>query len=170
MTQMKEDPVMELQQAHEYWKELYINGAFDPSWADGVNSNLVRNHMLYYKSKIEEQYSLEQKPAIYYESLPEEVNNDYMAKREEILNRAVSLYGKCSQKKEVNDLLSAEEYMSEKEVDKLKIRIEINRIHGLKNAILKEDYVEMRNLSWNAEERIQEIMQAHEKLINRQHQ
>ena len=38
----------------EDWKYINEHGCNDPSWPDGSNMNLVRNHILYYRVKIEE--------------------------------------------------------------------------------------------------------------------
>lgn len=34
------------------WDNMYKNSCRDPFWADGVNLNLIRNHILYYKGEI----------------------------------------------------------------------------------------------------------------------
>lgn len=36
------------------WIKINENGCNDPFWADGVNMNLLRNHILYAKRKISE--------------------------------------------------------------------------------------------------------------------
>ncbi len=163
----KEDPVKELEKAHRHWEDIYENGCFDPSWPDGTNLNLVRNHMFYYQRKIEELYGDSEKPAVYYEEVPDKVNEDYMARKDEIIQRAAEFYVKCSKMQEVQDLLQVADYLSEKDMSQLNIAIDINRCKSLEKAIVEDDYVTMRNLSWNAEERIQEIKEAHERLINR---
>ncbi len=35
---------------HEFavWNEIAQNGCSDPSWPDGVNMNLIRNHIIYF--------------------------------------------------------------------------------------------------------------------------
>jgi hypothetical protein len=35
------------------WKEIAENGCNDPGWPDGVNLNLVRNHIIYDKREIQ---------------------------------------------------------------------------------------------------------------------
>lgn len=163
----KEDPVKELEKAHRHWEDIYENSCFDPSWPDGTNLNLVRNHMFYYQRKIEELYGDSEKPAVYYEEVPDKVSEDYMARKDEIIQRAAEFYVKCSKMQEVQDLLQAADYLSEKDMSQLNIAIDINRCKSLEKAIVDDDYVTMRNLSWNAEERIQEIKEAHERLMNR---
>lgn len=166
----REDPVKELEQAHEHWLDLYKNGGYDPFWPDGTNLNLVRNHMIYYKRQIEEQYGVKEKPAIYYRALPDKVDNQYMAKKDEILQKAKSLYHMLTQMPEAYDLKTAKQYMGNKELQDLNILNAIKDIVGLEEAIAEEDYVRMRGLSWNIDERIEEVKTAHELLMNRQHQ
>ena len=36
----------------EKWKSCAENGCSDPLWSDGVNMNLLRNHIIYYKKQI----------------------------------------------------------------------------------------------------------------------
>lgn len=36
------------------WKKIFDEGCSDPSYPDGVNINLVRNHILYYKNQVEQ--------------------------------------------------------------------------------------------------------------------
>lgn len=166
----KEDPVKELEKAHKHWKDLYENGCYDPSWADGVNLNLVRNHMLNYQKEIENLYSNKEKPSVYFEEIPEEVNDDYMARKDEILKKAISLCDMYCELKEVQDVLSAEEYLSKKEFNDLHIQIDVNCVRGLKQAIHKQDYVEMRCISRNFEENIHRILEVHEQIMNKQHE
>lgn len=44
------------------WEELSLHGCSDPQWPDGVNMNLVRNHIIYYQQLLAEyddgQYSM----------------------------------------------------------------------------------------------------------------
>ncbi|MCR0328075.1 hypothetical protein MKA58_11795 [[Clostridium] innocuum] len=164
-----EDPVKELEKAHQHWKDIYENGCFDPSWSDGVNLNLVRNHMFYYQRIIEGIYGDGEKPSIYYAKIPDKVDMDYMARKDEILERAADFYTQCSKMQEIQDLLLASDYLSEKEISELRIGMTVCRYRQLGKAILENDYVKMRNLSWNAEERLQDIQSVHERLMNRSH-
>ena len=85
MIQTAEDKVKEYRQCiHreiEHWKDINQNGCNDPFWSDGYNMNLVRNHIIYYQSKIREACTENQLPLPeeYYLSLPPEVDNNYMA-------------------------------------------------------------------------------------------
>lgn len=167
---MKEDPVKELKDAYEHWNDLFENGCYDPTWEDGVNLNLIRNHMIYYKKQIEEQYNEHEKPDIYYRELPKEVEATYMARKEEILQDAMDVYKALSGMPMMRDLMMAKQYMTEEELQELHIAGDIHHITGLKEAIDKEDYVRMRTLSSNLSDRMEEVKEAHERLMNRQYQ
>lgn len=65
----------------ELWEDISKNGCSDPFWQDGINMNLVRNHILYDKRKIleicrENDIAL---PSEYFFPTPPEVDNSYMA-------------------------------------------------------------------------------------------
>lgn len=79
------------------WDHLFKNGGQDPFWPDGMNLGLVRNHVLSDKRRIEELVEADQEelslfgvsyPDIYYRETPPEVPKDYMAKADEIRQRA----------------------------------------------------------------------------------
>lgn len=63
------------------WISISKNGCSDPSWTDGCNMNLVRNHILYYKNKIFEICNQEgfDIPEEYYLPTPPEVDKNFMA-------------------------------------------------------------------------------------------
>ncbi len=102
-TRLREE-TRDLTASFRRWETLFQFGGQDPFWADGVNLNLVRNHILYHKDRIrdlleEEQAELSffglEYPDIYYKETPPEVASDYMARPEEIRRRAheqIALY------------------------------------------------------------------------------
>lgn len=96
----------QLKKEFQRWDQLYHNGGYDPFWADGMNLNLVRNHIMGTKEAIEQVMKEESEelslfavsyPDIYYRATPDEVPYDYMAKADEIRQRAaqqLALYEK----------------------------------------------------------------------------
>ena len=48
-----EDLINELVEYSEHFKDVYENGCSDPFYADGLNLNLIRNHIIYRKRMIE---------------------------------------------------------------------------------------------------------------------
>lgn len=59
------------------WNELFLHGGADPFWEDGCNLNLVRNHIIWYKYRMQEE--LEQMPECYSWEIPPIVPQKYMA-------------------------------------------------------------------------------------------
>ena len=63
------------------WKYSNENGCQDPFWADGVNMNLIRNHIIYAKNQILElAENGEELPDEYYIPTPPEVDDNYIVK------------------------------------------------------------------------------------------
>ena len=48
----QENLLGELSKAYDQWENLYKRGGSDSFYPDGVNLNLVRNHILYFKQRI----------------------------------------------------------------------------------------------------------------------
>ena len=74
--------VGELEKSFNQWAYQYENGVGDPTWSDGTNLNLVRNHISYYRKSISdccERYSLPT-PKIMDKPIPDELPSSYMAK------------------------------------------------------------------------------------------
>ncbi len=85
MIQTAEDKVKEYRQCIrreiEHWKDINQNGCSDPSWTDGCNMNLTRNHIIYYQRQLKE-ICIENEmplPDEYYFAVPPEVDTNYMA-------------------------------------------------------------------------------------------
>ena len=67
----KEQLAEVIRESHEQWKRLWKNGGSDPFWSDGVNLNLVRNHIIYGRRLCEEELQEGDYPEEYYLPLPE---------------------------------------------------------------------------------------------------
>lgn len=76
-----EQTLTELKKAFERHEYVINKGTTDPFWCDGVNANLVRNHIIYYKRKIMELHSLAGTPIplLLFKPLPKEVSKEFMA-------------------------------------------------------------------------------------------
>ena len=74
-----------LEESFERWDHVYAYGASDPNWADGVNLNLIRNHIMYYRRKLEE---MKYFPQVYSREVPPKMDNDYIANPCEIRKNA----------------------------------------------------------------------------------
>ena len=85
----------------ERWNTIRKNGSNDPLWPDGVNLNLVRNHIIYANRHLKELSSAPVQLSMFggcekllddgsanLVPLPPEVPNDFMARKSEILQGA----------------------------------------------------------------------------------
>lgn len=100
MSRKRDDELLtltrELTRSFERWEYIKEYGCSDPFWGDGVNMNLVRNHIISYKRQINEILREEHEnslfstpyPDVYYRETPPEVSNKYMAREDEIRARA----------------------------------------------------------------------------------
>ena len=74
----------EIRQEINHWEDINQNGCNDPSWPDGCNMNLTRNHILYAKRRVAEicdEYRIPI-PEEMYLPTPPEVNDYYRANLE----------------------------------------------------------------------------------------
>lgn len=73
--------IFDIRREYLHWKRIYTKGCSDPNWEDGVNLNLTRGHIEYYKREIEsmlgEQFIAY--PDEYYWPTPPRVDDSYMA-------------------------------------------------------------------------------------------
>ena len=69
---------------------MYQHGGSDPFYHDGVNLNLVRNHIIYAKRQFAESVSDGDLPEVYYRETPPEVEQSYMARADEIRQNAAN--------------------------------------------------------------------------------
>jgi hypothetical protein len=72
----------EIRKDIQRWEDMYKNGCNDPAWPDGVNLNLVHNHVLYHKQQIRELCveSGENPPPEFYFPVPPIVDSNYFAR------------------------------------------------------------------------------------------
>ena len=127
----------------EHWQDIYEHGCQDPFWPDGVNLNLTRNHILWYKHEIEENLKEEDYPEVYFRPVPPEVDQGYIADREGILADATLTLQTVQNTQDYTYLSSYPlTHRMNEEIDK---RLSIVRtMRYLKDAIDRMDYVYMR--------------------------
>lgn len=70
-----------LTESYRRWVHIFTQGCSDPTYEDGVNINLVRNHILYYKRMCEEvlKDNFIAYPDEYFYPTPENLPQDFMA-------------------------------------------------------------------------------------------
>ena len=147
----KENYTDKLKSQFELWERINEFGSSDPFYSDGVNLNLVRNHIIYYKKLIEETETPPY-PEIYYRETPLKVDSNYIVGKDKILSDAKKAY-LSDAKKAYNLLVSDPNYLyllqkipllSEKQKADSAILAVIGYVNNLNAAIENEDYICMR--------------------------
>lgn len=123
------------------WDYLYEYGGQDPFWEDGNNLNLVRNHILNNKRRLEE---LEYFPAIYYRETPQEVDNNYMARADEIREHAKQSLAAYLADGNYQYLLRNSCRIDKKAAKKINLNNVLGYVDGLKYFIEEDSLVDMR--------------------------
>ena len=143
-----QEAVAELVERYNRWQDLYKNGCFDPNYCDGVNLNLVRNHIHFAKRKIEklvEEHKELSFPEEYEKiEIPQEVSNDYMANPEKIIREAKETLSAMEEDENYKYLLSVKDDLTDKEKEKIYFSTVISYRKWLKDAIERNDLGYMR--------------------------
>lgn len=139
-----ENLLEELKKAYAQWESLYKQGGSDPFYPDGVNLNLVRNHILYFKRQIEETQPLYKNSEAYQRELPPQVEDGYMARAKEIRDNAKTTLTAYKTDPYYQYLLHHWEELDDVGLKKTSIRPVLNYAQALETAIQEDDLVTMR--------------------------
>mgnify|MGYP000847428258 CR=1 FL=1 len=161
----QEDYEKSLQESFDRWQHIYEHGCQDPFWPDGTNLNLVRTHIYIYKNKIEETMKPDTYPEIYYQAAPPEVSNDYIAKADDIREKAKASLALYLSDKDYQYLSKRVDGLDPKQEKKLHVRNVLNYALGLEMAIREDDLVTMRRHR-NAENYLPSFKSCAEKVRN----
>ena len=136
----------ELASSFAQWEYLIEHGRSDPFYADGTNMNLVRNHIMYYKNRMVEEYGAdyEKYPEIFYRELPPEVKNSYMARAGEIKDGAAQALEYYISDPNFLYLLANKDMLTEKEAKQISLYNVLGYASGLAKAIKDGDLISMR--------------------------
>lgn len=134
----------ELNEAYTHWENLYKNGGSDPFWADGCNLNLSRNHIIYYKKQIDENYSEAPKRATYLHELPPKVAQNYMAQPDVIREQARESLRVMKANKDYNYLREHLPRLRPEQAKKMSIGNVIGYVAALEDAIATDNLVTQR--------------------------
>lgn len=154
----------ELEEEFTRWDHLKIHGGSDPFWSDGVNMNLVRNHIIYCKRMIEE-LEPEVYPEAYLKETPPEVPPDYMARGPEIRNAAVENLEAITGNDDFLYLRSQANVLSNTERARASIGNVMRYADYLREAIISNNLVAMRRFE-NMEGYLEDIKKCRERVEN----
>ena len=167
MGKKKENLTEELTKSFEEWEYLNEHGGSDPFWADGTNMNLVRNHIMYFKNKMMEEYGAdyEKYPEIFYRELPPEVNQNYMARAGEIKDGAAQTLEYYISDPNFHYLLSNKGMLTEKEAKQISLYNVLGYASGLAKAIKDGDLITMRRHAGRPEGYLESFAQCATKMM-----
>lgn len=153
-TKSLDELAQECKQSYERWTDLHNNGCRDPCWADGVNLNLVRNHIIHYKRQMAVLYKEQgvEPPPILLRELPPRLDPEYMANADEIHQRATDIMTKISQMPEYGELKSIYPGLSPAQRKESGCQFIMNWVSRLKTAIEQDNLVVMRIHLWQADD------------------
>ena len=126
------------------WDFIHEYGCSDPFWADGVNMNLVRNHIMYYKQQLSEEATLFLLPKAYYREVPPEVDNNYMARPDEIRQNAARSMQIIDADDNLKFVQQQSVHLTEKQLKQLCVPAILGYAENLRRAISEDDLLTMR--------------------------
>lgn len=138
------DYVAVLESSFARWDYIREHGCSDPFWADGVNMNLVRNHIMYYKQQLSEEATLFLLPEAYYREVPPEVDNNYMARPDEIRQNAARSMQIIDTDENLEFVREQSVHLTEKQLKQLCIPAILGYAESLRRAISEDDLLTMR--------------------------
>lgn len=133
-----------LENSFARWDFIHEHGCSDPFWADGVNMNLVRNHIMYYKQQLSEEATLFLLPKAYYREVPPEVDNNYMARPDEIRQNAARSMQIIDADENLKFVQQQSVHLTEKQLKQLCIPAILGYAENLRRAISEDDLLTMR--------------------------
>lgn len=134
----------EIKERIERWEHIRIHGCSDPSWEDGCNMNLVRNHVLYGKSKCQALLLPEDYPVEYFLETPPEVNNKYMARGKEIRERSQKSLEAYKANSDYQFILQAVNRITKQQNEQTHASAFLRYVSELEASIQNDRLVEMR--------------------------
>ena len=145
-TKSLDELAKECKQSYERWTEIRQNGCRDPCWTDGVNLNLVRNHIIYYKRQMATLYKEQgvEPPPVLLRELPPRLDPKFMANADEIRQRANEIMTKIEEMPEFDELNTIYLGLSPVQKSQSGCQYVMNWVSRLKSAIEHDELVVMR--------------------------
>ena len=152
-----------LEKSFARWDFIRENGCSDPFWTDGVNMNLVRNHIIFYKQKLSEETTVFLLPEAFYRETPPLLDNDYMARADEIRQNAARSMQKIDEDENLKFVREQSANLTEKQLKQLCIPAILGYAENLRRAISEDDLLTMRRYE-NPQSYLESFQSAAQKL------
>ena len=134
-----------LENEYARWDEVFTKGGSDPFWTEGVSLSLIRNQILYCKEQLAKQEnSLFGLPDVYYRETPPEVDPNYMARPDEIREKARKAMEIIDADENLKFIREQSASLSERQIKQWCIPAIINYAENLRRAIAADDLIIMR--------------------------
>lgn len=159
---LMEGLVAECENSYNRWQDIYENGCSDPFWEDGLNLNIIRNHITYYRNKIKDlcERSLFERPEILLREIPPKVDNKYMAKSDYIKQKGKELYAKLISDKAFSELQGEMNRLTDKQKNSNCFLYVAATARNLKTALDNNELVKVRNILQNEADIFEKINNA----------
>lgn len=139
----KEELGAKIAERIQRWNAIKENGCSDPFWPDGLNMNLVSNHVIYYKRQCEAELNGDY-PQEYYLPTPEKVDGNYIARKDGIKADAKRTLKTMRSNPDYIWLKEKIEEMDSAQKKETSIQSVVGYVDALVLSIEKEDYIDMR--------------------------
>lgn len=127
------------------WEHLIQYGGSDPFWSDGVNLNLVRNHIIHDKRELEKiTSSKEEFPEIYYRETPPEADENYYVHSGRIRDEAIKILDQYLNHDDVQFLITVLPEITKEEDKVSSIKNVVGYVTGLAISIKEGNLSAMR--------------------------
>ena len=128
--------------------------------------NLVRNHIIYHKQKLTEQYGgdYEKYPEMFYRDLPPKVNENYMARAGAIRDGAMEALEIYTSDPNFLYLFANKNLLTKKEAEKISLYNVLKYASGLAGAIKNGDLLTMRRHAGRPERYLESFSRCAERM------
>lgn len=139
-----EDYEASLQERFDRWDNVYENGCRDPFWSDGTNLNLIRRHIIFYKSELEKSITDGKYPEICKRDVPPEMDASYIARQDEIRENARKTLSSFDENSDLKFIKRKIMSADDKFLEQIGAKAVAANEEGLKKAIDSDDLIAMR--------------------------
>lgn len=134
----------ELKKDYERWSQLFCQGGQDPSWTDGNNLQIVRNHIIYDKTRLEEEGDASAMPEEYGWPLPPEIPSGYMARGKDLWYHGLESYQRYTADENYQYLCQIKDTLSPEIKKESHIENVIGYVHAVQSALMEKNYLLLR--------------------------
>ena len=136
--------VAKMEDSYARWNQIKAEGSGDPFWEDGVNMNLVRNHIMSYRRQILELVGEDNLPDIFDREIPPEVPQNYVANADAIREAAKKTLEIYQANETYQWCKEQAKRIPEKILKKTSIPNILGYVTGLESAIENDKLIDMR--------------------------